>query len=110
MLGVAAGIAEKVAQDSRDQAQVGTHGEPTTAHTQTEPGCFSHRLKLGSQWRQHLVQAVQVQVRLDRRLVEPGDIQQVGEQVLGALQGLVCTLHQLLFTRGHLALAQGGDQ
>ncbi len=109
-LGVAAGIAEEVAQDPRHQPQVGEQGKVTEAHPQPQPRRLGHRLELGNQGREHFIQAVGGQVRLHRRLIEPGNIQQVGEQVLGAFQGLVGAFHQQLLRGRQAALAQGGNQ
>ena len=53
---------------------------------------------------------VEVEVRLDRRLVETGDVQQVGQQILGAFQRLVRAFHQYLLGVRQAALAQRRDQ
>ncbi|CAI3805036.1 hypothetical protein DBADOPDK_03694 [Pseudomonas sp. MM223] len=77
---------------------------------QFEAFCVGHRAELRDQWPEQLVKAVHGHVRLDRCLVEPGNVQQVGQQVFGALQGLVGTLHQHVLGLWQWPLAQGRDQ
>ncbi|MCY1348743.1 hypothetical protein D9M69_348980 [compost metagenome] len=80
------------------------------AYPQPQPGGLGHALELRGQGPEEVVQRVDIQVRLDRALVQLGNIQQVGEQVFGAFQGLVGALHQLLLGRRQPTLAQGRDQ
>ena len=80
------------------------------AQTQAQALGSRHRLELRGQRRQHIVQQVQVKVRLDCRLVEPGNIQQIAQQIFGTFQRLVRSLHQQLLGLRQLALAQGRNQ
>ncbi|MNO82242.1 hypothetical protein D3C76_735110 [compost metagenome] len=109
-VGVATGVTEEVAQDPGHQAQVGANGVIAHVHAQPQAGGLGHGLELRDQWPEQFVEAVQRDIRLDRRLIEAGDVQQVGEQVLGAFQRLMRAFDQHLLDLGQLALAQGRDQ
>jgi hypothetical protein len=70
----------------------------------------SDRLEFRHQRQQHLVQRVNIDVRFDRGLIELGNIEQVGQQVFGAFQGLVGPLDQMQLVLRQLAFTQGRDQ
>lgn len=109
-LGVAAGVAEQVAQDPRQQARIGAHCQSRDPRTQGQAGGTRDFLELRGQRSEQFVEGIVVQVRTDRALVEPGDFQQVGEQGLGTFQGQVGALHQLQFGGRQAPFAQGVDQ
>ncbi len=109
-VGIAAGVAEEIAQNPCQQAEVRSDGEARNVVLQAKPGGSRHRLEFGNQRQQDIVQRVDVDVRFDGRLVELGDIEQVGQQILGALQRLVRTLDQMAFTLRQGTLAQRRDE
>ena len=79
-------------------------------HTQIQPRRLGNRLKFRHQRPEQFVEAVDGDVGLDRRLIEPGNVEQVGQQVFGAFQCLVGAFDQHLLDLRQLALAQGRDQ
>ncbi|MND62445.1 hypothetical protein D3C80_537310 [compost metagenome] len=109
-IGVAAGIAEEVAQDPRHQAQVGADGVIGHAHPQVQAGRLGDGLELRHQRPKQFVEAVRRDVRLDRGLIEPGNVEQIRQQVFGPFQGLVSAFHQHLLSLRQLAFAQGRNQ
>ncbi len=108
--GITAGIAEKITHNPRQQAQIGTYCEVPYAHAQVQSCRFGHQLELRGQRRQQLVESIQFDVGLDRGLIQPGNIQQIRQQVFRAFQRLMGPLHQYLLSRRQLPLAQGRDQ
>ncbi|MCY1510391.1 hypothetical protein D9M68_447670 [compost metagenome] len=79
LLGITTGVAEKIAQDPRQQAEVGT--DRVIGNADFQPQALGRRngLELRGQRRQQFIQVIHIDIRLDRRLIQFGDIQQVGE-------------------------------
>ncbi len=109
-IGITAGIAEKITQDSRQQAEIGFDGETRDVVLQLQPCGSSDRLEFRHQRQQDIVKRVDVDIRFDRGLIELGDVEQIGQQVFGAFQGLVGPLDQMQLVLRQFAFAQGRDQ
>ncbi len=77
---------------------------------QLQPCGSSDRLELRHQRQQDIVQRIDIDIRFDRGLIELGDVEQIGQQVFGAFQGLVGPLDQMQLVLRQFAFAQGRDQ
>jgi hypothetical protein len=74
---VTAGVAEKVAQDARQQPEIAAQRVGRDVVIETEPCRFGHRLEFGHQRQQHFIEAINLDVGLDRLLVKLGNVEQV---------------------------------
>ncbi|MNP12556.1 hypothetical protein D3C76_1047910 [compost metagenome] len=79
-------------------------------HAQVQAFRLGDGLELRHQRPEQLVEAIRRNVRLDRGLIEPGNIEQIRQQILSPFQRLVSAFHQHLFGCRQLALAQSRDQ